>query len=297
MNSIAVAGAVEVGLIFGFVALGVFLSFRILDFPDLTADGSFPLGSAVVATAIVGGVDPWVATAMATAAGAAAGVLTATLALRFRILGLLAGILTMTALYSINLRIMGKPNIALLNQGTVFDLGVAWGVPYPWANVATNLLLVAMGVAVLGYFLSTEVGLGLRATGANPRMARAQGVCTGCMTSLGLAISNAMVALGGALFAQANGFADVTSGIGTIVIGLASLILGEAFTQRRWVPLLLVASVAGSVVYRLAVQVALGLDGLGLQASDLSLITSILVAGALVLPRLHAQLRARRAAA
>lgn len=296
MNAIALAGAIEVGLIYGFVAIGVYLSFRVLDFPDLTADGSLPLGAGVAATAILSGWNPWLATIAAAIAGALAGLTTAVLVLRFRILGLLAGILTMTALYSINLRIMGRPNVALLQQHTVFDFAAGLGVTYPWITVATAAVLVASTVAGLAWFLSTERGLAIRATGVNSRMARAQGISTSATTATGLAISNALVAFGGALFAQANGFADVTSGIGTIVIGLASLILGETFFRSGTLSVLLAASVIGSIAYRLAVQFALSFDGLGLRAADLSLITACLVGAALILPRLRTSPRLWRPA-
>jgi putative ABC transport system permease protein len=286
MSEIALAGAVELGLIFGLVSLGVCLSFRLLDFPDLTADGSFPLGGAVVAAGIVAGWNPWVATLAAIAAGALAGLTTAVLALRFKILGLLAGILTMTALYSINLRIMGRPNIALTgDRNILYDINL--GLGDPWQTVAVLAIMVLIVVALLAWFLATEVGLALRATGVNPRTAAAQGVDTIWMTTLGLAISNAMVAGAGALFAQSNGFADVTSGIGTIVVGLASVILGELLNKSRRLFLILGAAVVGSVVYRLVVQTALALGGIGLRPSDLSLITAAIVAGAAILPRLR----------
>jgi len=291
VSEIAFAGAVEVGLIFSFVALGVFLSFRVLDFPDLTTDGSFPLGAAVCATLITSGCNPWIATAVAMAGGMAAGLLTGLMTLRFRILGLLAGILTMTALYSINLRVMGRPNIALLNEPVIFSVGEHMGMPYPWTNTAVLAMLVCVAVAGLAWFLATDVGLAMRATGVNARMARAQGVNTAAMTYLGLALSNGLIAVGGALFAQANGFADVTSGIGTIVVGLASVILGEKFIRSRRMAALLFGTVLGSVAYRVAVQAALSGDGAGLRPSDLSLITAVMVAVAMVVP--HVRLKRR----
>lgn len=292
MNLVAFLGAIEIGLVFGLVGLGVFLSFRVLSFPDLTVDGSFPLGAAVSATLIVAGTDPFLATAVAMIAGAAAGLVTAALNLRFRILHLLASILTMIALYSINLRIMGKPNMALLAEPTVLapfeGLGLANLYVRPlFAGVVT--LLVAL---LLIRFLASDMGLAMRATGANPRMARAQGIDTAAMTYLGMAISNALVALAGALFAQMNGFADVTLGTGTIVVGLAAVIVGEALVGSRSVMRWALGCVAGSVVYRLAVALALNSEVLGLNASDLNLVTAVLVAIALILPGARNPLKA-----
>lgn len=284
MNLVAFLGAIEIGLIFGLVALGVFLSFRVLNFPDLTVDGSFPLGAAVTATLIVNGVDPFLATAIALVAGALAGLVTAFLNLRFGILHLLASILTMIALYSINLRIMGRPNVAIITERTILTPfeGLGLANMYVKPLVAGAVLLAAM--LLLARFLLSEYGLALRATGANPRMARAQGVDTQAATYLGMALSNALVALAGALFAQTNGFADVTIGTGTIVVGLAAVILGEAILGSRSVVRWIIACVLGSVIYRLAVALALNADWLGLSASDLNLVTAVLVAVALILP-------------
>ncbi|MGQ7792518.1 ABC transporter permease [Faunimonas sp. B44] len=285
MSTIAFFGAVELGLVYAFVAIGVYLSFRVLDFPDLTVDGSFPLGAAVTAVALVAGWNPWLACAAAMIAGALAGFATAFVSVRFRILHLLASILTMIALFSINLRIMGRPNIALLNQETVlspfYGLGLADHLVRP-LFLACVVAVVAMLVAA---FLKSDLGLAMRATGANPRMARAQGVSIGLQVMAGVALSNALVALSGSLFAQTNGFADVTSGLGTIVVGLAAVIVGETLVPRRSIALAIAACVIGSVLYRLAVQLALNLDVLGLQASDLNLATALLVLLTLVLPR------------
>jgi putative tryptophan/tyrosine transport system permease protein len=284
MSQIALLGALEIGLVYGLVALGVFLSFRVLSFPDLTVDGSFPLGAAVAASAIVGGIDPYLATGFAIVAGALAGLITAVLNVRFRILHLLASILTMIALFSINLRIMGRPNIALLTEPTVLSpfegLGLAGAVLKP---LFVGAIVLAVGV-LLARFLASDYGLGMRATGANPRMARAQGIETGRTICVGMALSNAMVALGGALFAQTNGFADVTIGTGTIVVGLAAVIVGETILPARRIGLVILACVLGSIVYRLAIAAALNADVLGLEASDLNLVTAVLVGLALILP-------------
>ncbi len=289
MSAFAFFGAIELGLVYAFVALGVFLSFRILDFPDLTVDGSFPLGAAVAAVTILAGWDPWLATALACAAGAAAGLVTAFVSVRFNILHLLASILTMIALFSVNLRIMGRPNVAVLNQETVLIPFYQYGLQPYLVRPLFLLVMAAAGAGLLALFLRTDIGLAMRATGANPRMARAQGVRVGAQIMAGVALSNALVALAGAFFAQTNGFADVTSGVGTIVVGLAAVIVGETLLPRGGMFVAVVACVLGSVLYRLAVQLALGLDFLGLTASDLNLATAVLVLVTLILPRVRQQ--------
>ena len=284
MSLIAFLGAVETGLLFGLVALGVYLSFRVLQFPDLTVDGSFPLGAAVSAVLIVGGFDPYLATLAACFAGAAAGLVTAWLNVRLRILHLLASILTMIALYSVNLRIMGRPNIALLGETTVFTPLEGLGLPSYVVLPLVLAVLVVIGKVLLDLFLSSQVGLAMRATGANPRMARAQGIATDTYVLMGMGLSNALVALAGSLFAQSQGAADVTMGVGVIVVGLAAVIGGEAVVAPRTVFLATVACLTGSVLYRLAVALALNADFIGLKAQDLNLITAVLVAAAMVLP-------------
>ena len=285
MSSIAFFGAVELGLVYAFVALGVYLSFRILDFPDLTVDGSFPLGAAVAAVSLIAGWNPWAATALAAACGAMAGFVTAFVSVRFRILHLLASILTMIALFSINLRVMGRPNVAVLNQETVITPFLGLGVPAYLVRPGVLLVIVAVASVLLAVFLRSDLGLAMRATGANARMARAQGVRTGAQIMGGVALSNALVAIAGAMFAQTNGFADVTSGVGTIVVGLAAVIAGETLLPRRGLAFAIVACIFGSILYRLAVQLALSLDFLGLTASDLNLATALLVLFTLILPR------------
>jgi len=287
MSAFAFFGAVELGLVYAFVALGVFLSFRILDFPDLTVDGSFPLGAAVTAVCLIAGWNPWAAMALAAAAGAMAGFVTAFVSVRFRILHLLASILTMIALFSINLRIMGRPNVAVLNQETVLTPFYGHGLQDYLVRPLFLLGLAAVASLLLALFLKTDLGLAMRATGANPRMARAQGIRVGAQIMAGVALSNALVAIAGALFAQTNGFADVTSGLGTIVVGLAAVIVGETLIPRRGILMAILACGLGSVLYRLAVQFALGLDVLGLTASDLNLATALLVLVTLILPRLR----------
>ncbi|MFT4162645.1 MULTISPECIES: ABC transporter permease [Shinella] len=287
MSLIAFWGAVELGLVYAFVAIGVYLAFRVLDFPDLTVDGSFPLGAAVTAVLIIAGLNPWLAAAVAMVAGAVAGLVTAMLNVRFRILNLLASILTMIALFSVNLRVMGKPNVALINADTMISPFFGLGLRDFYVRPLFVGILVVVAVFLVWRFLESDAGLSMRATGANARMARAQGVNTNKQIYLGIALSNALVALGGALFAQTNGFADVTSGVGTIVVGLAAVIIGETLFGARGILMALIGCVIGSILYRIAIQLALSSDVLGLQASDLNFVTALLVTVALVLPRLR----------
>ena len=287
MSLIAFWGAVELGLVYAFVAIGVYLAFRVLDFPDLTVDGSFPLGAAVAAVLIIAGLNPWLAAAVAMVAGAVAGLVTAMLNVRFRILNLLASILTMIALFSVNLRVMGKPNVALINADTMISPFFGLGLRDFYVRPLFVGILVVIAVVLVWRFLESDAGLSMRATGANARMARAQGVNTNRQIYLGIALSNALVALGGALFAQTNGFADVTSGVGTIVVGLAAVIIGETLFGTRGILMALIGCVLGSILYRIAIQLALSSDVLGLQASDLNFVTALLVTVALVLPRLR----------
>jgi putative ABC transport system permease protein len=299
MSQVAFLGALELGLIYGLVALGVFLSFRVLSFPDLTVDGSFPLGAAVVASAIVAGLDPYLGTLMAMLAGALAGLVTAILNVRFHILHLLASILTMIALFSINLRVMGRPNIALLTEPTVLTPLVPLGLWMPVLKVLAVGAVALVASLLLIRFLASDYGLAMRATGANPRMAQAQGVRTGPTILVGMALSNALVALAGALFAQTAGFADISIGTGTIVVGLAAVIVGETILPSRHIGLVVLACLVGSILYRLAVALALNSDILGLTASDLNLVTAVLVGLALILPGARNPLKAlltRRAA-
>ncbi|MAA63352.1 MAG: ABC transporter permease [Alteromonadaceae bacterium] len=284
LSEIALYGAFETGLIYGLVAFGIYISFRVLNFPDLTVDGSFPLGAAVSAVLIIGGYNPWLATGAAIIAGMGAGAVTALLNVKLNILNLLASILTMIALYSVNLRIMGRPNIALLGEETVLTPWYDLGLAYHQVPVLLFLLIAIIGLFVLWRFMQSETGLAMRATGANPRMARAQGIATGWMIILGVALSNGLVALAGSLFAQSQGAADVTMGVGVIVVGLASLIGGEAVISPRTVFRALLACLVGAVLYRIAIALALNADFIGLQTQDLNLVTAVLVTLAIVLP-------------
>lgn len=293
VSYLAFLGALELGLIYGFVAFGVFLTFRVLRFPDLTVESSFPLGGAIAAAMIVAGTDAYTASLMAALGGCIAGLITAFLAVKCGILHLLASILTMIAGFSINIRIMGKPNISLLGDGTIFTKLEEAGIAAEYARPLLLSLMAVVMMVVLARMLAGEFGLAMRAAGENPPMLRAQGGDAGFYVYCGLAISNGLVALGGALFAMANGFADVTVGIGTIIFGLAAVILGETLIPGRRLWIMLLACLAGSVLYRLAVALALGADIFGLRASDLNLVTALLVAGALVAPKLRGYFRGR----
>ena len=290
MTLFSFLGAIEIGLIFALVALGVFISFRLLRFPDLTVDGSFPLGGAVCAVLITSGYSPLVATIGATLAGAAAGLVTGWLNVKLKIMDLLASILMMIALYSVNLRIMGGPNVPLINDPTLFNqLQPAGMEDYVFRPLLLLVIVIGAKLAMDWFFL-TERGLAIRATGTNARMARAQGVNTGGMILLGMAVSNALVGLAGALFAQTQGGADSSMGIGTIVIGLAAVIVGESILPSRKLILATLAVVIGAIVYRFFIALALNSDFIGLKAQDLNLVTALLVTVALVIPQLKRKL-------
>lgn len=295
MSLISLMGALEIGLIFALVALGVLISFRILNFPDLTADGSFPLGGAVAAIMIAGGQSPWLACAAAMLAGAAAGWVTAWLNVRLNILQLLASILVMIALYSINLRVMGAPNVALIGSPTVFSplIGEV-SERAMWVQPGVLAAIVVAAKLLLDWFFATERGLAIRATGSNARMARAQGVNTGAMLLLGMAISNGLVGLAGALFAQTQGGSDISMGIGTIVIGLAAVIVGESILPSRRLIYATLAVIIGAIAYRFFIALALNSDFIGLKAQDLNLVTAVLVAVALVIPQLKRKFAKRK---
>ena len=266
MSLFSLLGALEIGLIFSLVALGVLISFRILNFPDLTVDGSFPLGGAVAATLISAGHDPFTATVAAIIAGSLAGFITGWLNVRLKIMDLLASILMMIALYSVNLRVMGRPNVPLITEPTIFTiLQPEWMPDYVLRPVVLFVVVVIAKIG-LDWFFSSQLGLAMRATGANPRMARAQGVPTGRATLAGMALSNALVALAGALFAQTQGGSDISMGIGTIVIGLAAVIIGETIIPARRLVYVTLAVVVGAILYRFFIALALNSEFIGLKA-------------------------------
>lgn len=296
------------GFILALLALGVLISFRIFSFPDVTAEGSITLGAAVSATLLVKGMDPLSATLIAVLAGMMAGTVTGILHTRFKINGLLSGILVMTALYSINLHVMGRSNMPLLSSTTfvtwaerasvkmfadVENVNVfGWDVSGRDLSVFALAVLASIVVGVLLYlFFRTDLGTAMRATGDNAQMVRAMGISDGNMIVLGLAISNGLVALSGALLAQYQGFADVQMGIGMLVWGLASVIIGEALVGLKQLNLLITGSVMGSVLFRLLVAIALRW---GLDPNDLKLITAAFVFCALILPGILAKAGAKK---
>jgi putative ABC transport system permease protein len=298
-------GAFTLGLILSLLALGVLISFRIFDFPDITPEGSITFGASIAAILLTKEVDPWVATAAGFAGGFIAGLTTGILHTRFKINGLLAGILVMTALYSLNLRVMGKSNVPLLNEKTLATHSETFGqLAFPGATsfdvfgweislrdgfVFLFALLIAVSIGILLFiFMRTNLGTAMRATGDNPQMMRALGVNVNHMIILGLGVSNGLIGLAGGLLAQYQGFADVQMGIGMVVLGLASVIIGEALVGSRSLGLTIVGAVMGSVLFRLLVAIALRW---GLNPNDLKLITAIFVFSALVLPQLLGKLK------
>jgi len=273
--------SLEQGLAYGLMALGVYLTFRVLDFPDLTVDGSFPLGAAITSRLIISGMNPVLATVISILLGAGAGLITGILNTKLKITGLLAGILTMTALYSINLRVMGRPNLALLREPTILRMITDFGIPREYTTILVFGIIVLAVKLLVDYFLHTELGMAVRATGDNPKMISSLGVNTDLMIILGLALANGLTALSGAMVAQYQGFADAGMGIGMIIIGLASVIIGESIIRTRKIILTTVGVILGSVVYRFAVSLALRI---GFTPTDLKLITAILVIIALSAP-------------
>lgn len=279
MNFTELLISLEMGLIYGIVAIGIYLTFRIIDFPDLTCDGSFVLGAASSAILIKSGCNPFVALFLAMIAGGIAGLATGILYTKFRITELLSGILVAFMLYSINLRVMsGVPNITLINESTIFT--------------GQNALLVLIMIAVfmslgMSILLKTDFGLALRSIGQNKRLALNNGVNVKIMTIIGLIMSNALIGFGGALFSQHQGFADISQGIGTVIVGLAGLMIGEKIIGFRSLWLVIPACLLGSIMYRIFIAFALHSEFLGLETQDLNLITGFMVIGIMILPKLR----------
>ena len=302
-------GALTMGLILSLLALGVFISFRVFDFPDITADGSTTLGASIAAILLVDGVTPVLATLAGFAGGMVAGATTGILHTKFKINGLLAGILVMTALYSVNLHVMGRSNLPLLSVTSLATNAEHIGTSVVGAQsltvagrevttrdaavlVLTCVIILLTGAALYAFF-RTNLGTAMRATGNNAQMIRALGVDVGNMTILGLAVSNGLIGLAGALLAQYQGFADVQMGIGMVVWGLASVIIGEALVGSQQLGLVITGAVMGSVLFRLLIAIALRA---GLNSNDLKLITAVLVFVALILPNVLGSLRRKGAA-
>ncbi len=300
-------GALTIGIILALLAIGVFISFRIYDFPDMTAEGSITLGAAVASVLLVSGVNPVIATLAALLAGSVAGATTGIIHTQFNVNGLLSGILTMTALYSVNLHIMGRSNIPLMNSFTFTDwaddlnsslfggvktlMFIGHEVPVHDFSILLITFSIVVTVSLLLFiFFNTNIGTAMRATGDNAQMVRALGINDGTMKIFGLAISNGLVAVSGALLCQYQGFADVQMGIGMLVWGLASVIIGESLIGTKRLGHLLAGAIFGAVLFRLLVAVALRL---GLDPNDLKLITACFVFAALILPTLIKKLKSR----
>ena len=286
--------SLEQGLVYGLMALGVLITFRVLDFPDLTVDGSFPMGAGITASLLVMGWNPIPCILLGVVGGVLAGTFTGLLSTKLKILNLLAGILTMTLLYSVNLRIMGRPNIPLIGRETLIEQVDRLMAPLglgQYSSLIFFAVLVLVVKLLLDVFFNTEIGLALRATGDNEQMIKAQGVNTDTMKILGLAISNGLVGLSGALVAQYSGFADVGMGIGTIIAGLASVIIGETLLPTSTFRWMTTAVITGSLIYRTTIMVALRYGhNLGFKSSDLKLITSLIVIIALAVPQVRGKL-------
>ena len=270
------------GLLWAVMALGVYITYRVLDIADLTVEGSFPLGAAVAASMLSAGYGPIPSFVVAAIAGMVAGVVTALLHTKMKIPALLAGILTMIALYSVNLRVMGKANLSLLGTDTTFSIiRKMLSLNSAYTTLVVGLLATVLVAVFIYWFFGTEIGAAIRATGFNQQMIRAQGVDTDVTIMIGLLLSNALVAISGALVAQSNGFADVGMGTGTIVIGLASVIIGEVLFGTRSFKNSVISVILGSVVYRIVIAVVLQL---GLKSSDLKLLTAVIITIALAIP-------------
>ncbi|NLP33619.1 MAG: ABC transporter permease [Clostridiales bacterium] len=292
----ALFGAVSQGLSWAILALGVYLTFRILNFADMSCEGSFALGGSISAVLIVKlGLNPFLTVILATLAGMMAGLITGLLHTKLKIPAILSGILTMIGLYSINLRIMGQANTPIIGQSTMISLvkglfpeakalGMKDSTLQTWITMGIGLVLTVVVIALLYWYFGTEIGCCIRATGNNEVMVRAQGVNTDSMKTLGLVISNGLIALSGAIVTQSQGYADVKMGVGAIVIGLASIVIGEViFLRPKSFASRLFSIMIGSIIYRMIIAVVLQL---GLNTDDLKLFTAIVVAIALSIPNL-----------
>lgn len=269
MLTLELVNSLELGLIYGIIAIGIYLTFRVIDFPDLTCDGSFVLGSATSAVMLKLGVNPPLALIFAFLAGSLAGLLTGILNRVFKVSNLLSGILTAFMLYSINLRVMGgTPNITLISEETIFT--------YNSPLIILTLLSILVCIIVT-YLLITDFGLALRSIGKNSHLALNSGVRVSFVTIIGLMLSNGLIGFGGALFSQKEGFADISQGFGTVIVGLAAVIIGERLLPSRTQWILIVSCIVGSIAYRILVSIALHSEWLGLETQDLNLITGIMV--------------------
>lgn len=287
-----IVSAIAQGMLWSIVSLGLFISFRVLNVADMTTEGSYPLGAAVCVTLIQAGLNPFLALIISIFAGMLAGAVTGFFITVCKIPSLLAGILTMTALLSVNLRIMKRPNLSLLNYDTIFDIAVITRVSKYLNIIFVAVVILTFLIAIIYWFFSTELGQALIATGDNKKMAISMGISTDKMTVLGLMLSNGMIALAGAILSQNNGYADVNSGLGVIVIGLVAIIIGEIVFGTSTFLMRLVYTVFGAIIYRLLLLVVLKINLI--DANDFKMISALLIAILLSLPRIKSILRTRR---
>lgn len=279
------------GLLWGILALGLFLTFRILNFPDMAVEGTFPFGAAICVSALVHGTDPLVATLLSFAGGMLTGLVTGLLYTKGKIPVLLAGILTMTGVYSVNLRILGKANVGLLNKATLLNGQFLQNLPANFPTIVIGLLFAILIILLLAIFLNTDLGQSFIATGDNENMARSLGINTDNMKILGLMLSNGLIGLAGGLLAQNGGYADVNMGIGTMVIGLAAIIIGEVVYGNLSLTARLIAIVIGSIIYRLILLLVLQL---GFSTNDFKLISAIILAICMMLPLFEKKFHTRK---
>lgn len=287
-----VLSSISQGLLWSIMAIGVYLTYRILDIADLTAEGAYPLGAAICATAIVSGLNPFVATLLAIVGGMLAGLVSGLLHTKMKIPALLTGIVTLTALYSINLKVLGKANVALLRKETLVSALQDLGLSKTNAVLVIGAIAVLVVVLFLTVLLKTQVGLALRSTGDNIPMSEANGIQVDRMKIYGYMLSNGLIALSGALLTQNNGYADVNSGTGTIVIGLASVIIAEVIIRNLTIGWRLVSVVFGSILYRLIILAILEIPGM--DADLVKLFSAILLAAVLFIPEMQKKLKIRQ---
>ena len=285
-----IIGAIAEGLLWSFMAIGIYISIRILKRPDLTAEGSFPFGAAIASTLIVNDIHPVIATLVAFLTGALAGLLTGYLMTKAKIPGLLAGILVMTGLYSINLVVMGKSNIALLNHPRITNLFSGWlGLPNDYSTIIVAIVLLSLIIFFLVLFFKSDSGQALIATGDNEKMARSMGIKTDEMKMLGLALSNGLIGLSGALIGQYNGYVDISMGIGIFVIGLASIIIVEIFYKNLSLTERFISIPIGAIFYRFIIALALYI---GLPPELMKLVSAVILGLFLSLPNIIEERRA-----
>lgn len=277
--------ATSQGLLWSLMAIGVYLTFRILDLADMTAEGSFPLGGAITTMCLIQGINPILATLSAFGGGLIAGFVTGFLNTKLKIPSLLAGIITMTGLYSITSRVMNNAaNVSLLGKQTIFTIAQNWGLSRNNAVIIMGLFIALLAIGLLVVFFKTEIGLAMRATGDNSEMSAANGINTQAMKILGYMISNACIALSGGLLAQNNGFADLNSGVGTIVIGLAAIIIAEVLIRHLSIGARLLTLVLGAIIYRLILALVFQMN---VEPSDAKLASALVLVVCLILPNFH----------